>query len=75
MKSNFKRNLIDMRNKDIKELRDLIVEFRKKIVEVSQSVVNGSEKDLKKVSVLRKDLARVKTVANEKILLESNKIN
>jgi ribosomal protein L29 len=59
----------ELRTKTIKDLEDLIVSKRSEILENSKNILRGSEKNIKKNLFLRKEIARISTVLNEKRLI------
>jgi ribosomal protein L29 len=61
----------ELRVKTIKDLEDLLIAKKNDIVENSKNILKGSEKNVKKNLFLRKEVARIKTILNEKILLDS----
>lgn len=61
----------ELRNLNITDLEKMVVSKRVEIAELSKSVVKGSEKNVKKVGLLKKELARMLTILNEfKIIKE-----
>jgi ribosomal protein L29 len=61
----------ELRNLSTKELEKMISEKKSEISEFSKKLIKGSEKNVKKVSLLKKDLARMLTILNElKIIKE-----
>ena len=61
----------ELRNLNIQELEKMISEKTSEISEFSKKLIKGSEKNVKKVSLLKKDLARMLTILNElKIIKE-----
>ncbi len=61
----------ELRNLNIQELEKMISEKKSEISEFSKKLIKGSEKNVKKVSLLKKDLARMLTILNElKIIKE-----
>jgi ribosomal protein L29 len=61
----------ELRNLNIQELEKMISEKKSEISELSKKLIKGSEKNVKKVSLLKKDLARMLTILNElKIIKE-----
>ena len=61
----------ELRNLNITDLEKMIAEKKAEISEVSKKVIKGSEKNIKKVGLLKKELARMMTVLNEfKIIKE-----
>lgn len=61
----------ELRTKTIKDLEALVVSKNNEIVENSKNILKGSEKNVKKNLFLRKEVARILTVLNEKKLLAS----
>jgi ribosomal protein L29 len=61
----------ELRVKTIKDLEDLLIAKKNDIVENSKNILKGSEKNVKKNLFLRKEVARIKTILNEKMLLDS----
>jgi ribosomal protein L29 len=61
----------ELRNLSTQELEKMISEKKSEISEFSKKLIKGSEKNVKKVSLLKKDLARMLTILNElKIIKE-----
>lgn len=56
----------ELRNKSIQELKEVVNSKRKEIKDFAQSAVRGNEKNMAKFKYLKKDLARVLTILNEK---------
>lgn len=65
-------NTNELRQKTIEDLLKLVDNTKTNLNDLSQKILNGSEKNVMKLRSLRKDLARIKTVISEKILVESN---
>lgn len=63
----------DLRPQTEIELLDQLKKLRKDLREVSQSVINRKEKNIKKPRATRKEIARVLSVIKEKKILESAK--
>jgi ribosomal protein L29 len=61
----------ELRTKTIKDLEALIVSKNNEMLENSKNILKGSEKNVKKNLYLRKEVARILTVLNEKKLIES----
>lgn len=59
----------ELRTKSIKELEELLVSKKTEILENSKNILKGSEKNVKKNVPLRKEVARILTILNEKKLL------
>lgn len=55
----------EMRNLKIEEIEKLISDKQVEISEFTKKVSKGSEKNVKKISFLRKDLARMLTIKRE----------
>jgi ribosomal protein L29 len=73
MKSN---NLKDLRKKDFEELRKIAGEKRVEKQNAKAAIKVGSEKNLKKVRHLKKELSQLLTVIREKEIIEKvNKQN
>ena len=65
-------NTNELRQKTIEDLLKLVDNTKTNLNDLSQKILNGSEKNVMKLRSLRKDLARIKTVILEKILVESS---
>jgi ribosomal protein L29 len=66
----------ELRNLNITDLEKMISDKKKEISEVSKNIVKGSEKNVKKVGILKKELARMMTVSNElKIISKAGELN
>ncbi len=65
-----KKDLQELRKKEIPELKNLAEEKRLEIERVRAEIVSGREKNLKKVKNLRRDLAQILTLIKEKEILE-----
>jgi ribosomal protein L29 len=61
----------ELRNKSIQELEEMLVSKRNEIVENSKKILKGSEKNVKKINFLRKEVARISTILNEKVLIST----
>jgi ribosomal protein L29 len=59
----------DLRKKTISDLEEMIISKRNEILENSKNILKGSEKNIKKNLFIRKEVARLKTILNEKRLL------
>jgi len=59
-------NIKELRNKTETEIKKQLKDLKKDLEIFSTSVLQGKEKNVKKGMFLRKDIARVKTVLNEK---------
>lgn len=62
----------EIRNKDTKELQQLLAEKRDKLREVKFSVASKQHKNFKEIAGIKKDIARILTVLPEKDLAKSN---
>lgn len=56
----------DIRNKSENELKKQANDLKKELEVFVSNILQGKEKNVKKGRFLRKDIARVKTVLNEK---------
>lgn len=61
----------DIRSKEIVDIVSLVKDTKKALLDHSIKVTQGSEKNLTKKKLLRKDLARMQTILREKYLLKS----
>ncbi|NMB91437.1 50S ribosomal protein L29 [candidate division WWE3 bacterium] len=59
--------LEEFRKKTKEELKKELLNLEKEVQKVVSNVLQKKEKNVKKVSYLRKDVARVKTLLNEKL--------
>lgn len=66
-------NLADLRSKTEEELKVLTASLKKDMQKVSEDLIKGKEKNIKKVKYLKKDFARIQTVLNEKKFLKESK--
>ena len=57
----------DLRNKNIKDLKEELAKLEKDLQKTVSDILQKKEKNVKKASFLRKDIARIKTVLNEKL--------
>ncbi len=55
----------DIRNKEEKELRDILKTKREKLQEMSQQLSSGRVKNIKSLRKTKKDIARILTILNE----------
>ncbi len=62
----------DIRNKTIEEILEMVKENKNEVKKHSLEVLRGSEKNVTKKRLLRREVARLQTVLNEKLLLESS---
>jgi len=60
----------ELRTKTIKDLEELLVVKKSEMIGNSKNILKGSEKNIKKNLFLRKEIARISTILNEKKLLE-----
>jgi ribosomal protein L29 len=65
--------IAELRQKTITELNDLVKKTHKDAEDVSLNMLQGKEKNVKKVGALRKEIARMKTLLNEKKIAEEAK--
>lgn len=62
----------DIRKKTVKELKAEIIKQKKEMENVVMNILKEKEKNVKKVKFLKRDIARLKTVLNEKNLKGNN---
>lgn len=67
-------NAKELRQKNDQELLDSKKNLEKEIREVSLNTLQGKEKNVKKAGLLRRDVAKILTVINEKKILSSEKV-
>ncbi|HBY09664.1 50S ribosomal protein L29 [candidate division WWE3 bacterium RIFOXYC2_FULL_42_13] len=67
-------NAKELRQKSEQELSDTKKNLEKEIREVSLNTLQGKEKNVKKAGLLRRDVAKILTVINEKKILSSEKV-
>lgn len=65
-----KKDLTDIRKKDIKELGEMAVDKKKELAKATAEMGASREKNLKKAKSLRHDVAQILTLIREKELLE-----
>ncbi|MGV3279144.1 50S ribosomal protein L29 [Rickettsiales bacterium LUAb2] len=58
---------IELRSKSINELKDLLLEHRKEALNIRFQVVSGQFENLARKRVVRKNVARLKTIITEKM--------
>ena len=67
-------NAKELRQKNEQELSYTKKNLEKEIREVSLNTLQGKEKNVKKAGLLRRDMARLLTVLNEKKILGAEKL-
>lgn len=65
-----KKDLGELRNKELKDLKKLSLEKAKEVGKVDLEIKTQKEKNLKKARNLRKELAQLLTIVREKEILE-----
>ena len=65
-------DLKELRNKNISELKDVLNKTTKEYEKVVTDILQNKEKNVKKSSGLKKDIARIKTVLNTKLKEKNN---
>jgi len=70
-----KVNITDIRNKTEIEIKEMIKSMRKDVEAHVSEVLKGKEKNPKKAIALRRELARLHTLLNEKKFLKETKVN
>ena len=63
--------LNELRQKTLEDLLKLVDNTKTNLLDLSQKILNGSEKNVMKLRLAKKNIARIKTVISEKSLLES----
>lgn len=58
--------IIEYRKKTIEELKLLVVDKEKEVQDIAMKILKDKEKNVKKVTVIKKDIARILTVIKEK---------
>ena len=66
-------NLKELKTKNITEINKLIKDLRLDLESIATNVLQQKEKNVKKGSFIKKDIARLKTLLNQRIKEESNK--
>ncbi|MFZ5932976.1 MAG: 50S ribosomal protein L29 [Patescibacteria group bacterium] len=70
-----KKDLIELRNKKIADLKKLAQEKDLELTKAGVKIADKSEKNLKKVKNIRRELAQVLTVTREKEIVEKESKN
>jgi ribosomal protein L29 len=65
----------ELRNKSIKELEDMLVSKKNETIENSKNILNGSEKNVKKNLFVRKEIARILTILEDKKINSTSEVN
>lgn len=60
----------DLRNKKIEDLKKMLLDEKKKLESCMNDVYKGKEKNLHKAYFIRKDIARIATVIQERNFME-----
>ena len=60
-------DILEYRKKSIEELQKELSEARKNLQKTVSDILQKKEKNVRKVSFLKKDIARIKTLLNEKL--------
>ncbi len=63
----------DIRNKNTKELNKLLLDQKKELEKFMHEVYKGKEKNVAKVKMMRKGIARICSVLSEKKFMEESK--
>lgn len=63
-----KKDVQELRNKSIKELRELMRKIQEELVKLRTELGAGKLKNVHQVKLKRRDLARIKTILREKEL-------
>lgn len=65
-----KKDLNDLRTKDLKVLRSMVVAKKLEADKVKIEIIGGKQKNLKTVNNLRHEIAQILTLVREKEILE-----
>lgn len=66
----------EIRQKDMDELQSMLKSLKKDLQDLSKNIIDGKEKNVTKIRLLKREYARVATVLNEKaVLSEMEKTN
>lgn len=68
-----KKDLADTRNKEIKDLKKLAEEKKLELAKTEVKIRSGEEKNVKKAGGLRREIAQILTIIQEKELIEQEK--
>ncbi len=60
-------DILEYRKKSIKDLKEELSKVRKDLQKVVSDILQKKEKNIKKANNLRKDIARINTLINEKL--------
>lgn len=60
---------VELRQKTEFELKELRAKLKQDVIKIGREVLRNKEKNVRKIGHLKKDLARVETVLNEKRIL------
>lgn len=60
-------NLKDLRAKNDGELKELIMKLKKEVSEHMSGILKGKDKNAKKAIALRRQMARIQTILNERV--------
>lgn len=68
-----KKDLADIKNKEIKDLKKLAEEKKLELAKIEVKIHSSEEKNVKKASNLRREIAQILTMIQEKELIEQEK--
>lgn len=60
------KNIIDLRKEDVKSLNEKIKNFRKESLNLRFQKSSGQLENTSRISKVKKEIARIKTIINEK---------
>lgn len=60
------KNVIDLRKEDVKSLNEKIKNFRKEALNLRFQKSSGQLENTSRISKVKKEIARIKTIINEK---------
>ncbi len=61
----------ELRKKTVAELKEMISGKKTEILDLSKAILKGTEKNVKKINFLRKEVARISTILTEKVLIST----
>lgn len=65
----------ELRSKTEEELNQLLLDSQKKLRELRFNLASGKVKNVRTIRALRKDIARILTILNEKNEIKNNTLN
>jgi len=65
-----RKDFVELKSKEIGELKKLLGEKKLELVKIYPEIAMGREKNTKKAGLLKKDIARIATLINEKEIVK-----